>query len=55
MSSPVKTIEGSTIMTEENKTMRLSGIRNLAITEKGEFVGLLSSMNFFKYYEDVEK
>ena len=55
MSSPVKTIEGSTIMTKENKTMRLSGIRNLAITEKGEFVGLLSSMIFFKYYEDVEK
>jgi diguanylate cyclase (GGDEF)-like protein len=55
MSAPVKTIEGSTFMTKANKTMRQSGIRNLAVTEKGEFVGLLSVINFFKYYEEVEE
>lgn len=55
MSAPVKTIEGSTIMTEANKKMRRWGIRNLAVTEKGEFVGLLSAIHFFSYYENVEE
>ncbi len=55
MSAPVKTIEGSTIMAEANKMMRLSGVGHLAVTEKGEFVGLLSAINFFTYYEDVEE
>jgi len=55
MSSPVKTIKGSTIMAEANKTMRQSGIRHLIVTDNEEFVGLLSPINFFKYYEDVEE
>lgn len=55
MSSPVKTIKGSTIMAEANKTMRLSGIRHLIVTDNEEFVGLLSPINFFKYYEDVKE
>lgn len=54
MSSPVKTIKGSTVMAEANKMMRLSGISHLAVTEKGKFSGLLSLLNFFKYYENVE-
>ena len=35
--------------------MRESGIRHLAVTEKGEFIGLLSAMTFFDYYKDVEE
>ena len=55
MSSPVKTIKGSTIMAEANKSMRQSGIRHLIVTDNEEFVGLLSLINFFKYYEEVEE
>ncbi len=55
MSSPIKTIKGSTIMAEANKTMRQSGIRHLLVMDNDEFVGLLSPINFFKYYEDVEE
>ena len=55
MSSPVKTIKGSMIMAEANKTMRQSGIRHLIVTDNEEFVGLLSPINFFKYYEEVEE
>jgi|FLOH01.1.fsa_nt_gi diguanylate cyclase (GGDEF)-like protein len=54
MSSPIKTIKGSTVMAEANKVMHQSRISHLAITEKGEFTGLLSVVNFFKYYENVE-
>lgn len=54
MSAPIKTIEGSMFMAEANKMMRLSGIAQLAVTEKGKIVGLLSALNFFTYYEDVE-
>lgn len=55
MSSPVKTIKGSMIMAEANKSMRQSGIRHLIVTDNEEFVGLLSLINFFKYYEEVEE
>ncbi len=55
MTSPIKTIKGSTIMAEANKSMRLSGIRHLVVTDNEEFVGLLSPINFFKYYEEVEE
>ena len=55
MSSPVKTIKGSMIMAEANKSMRQSGIRHLIVTDNEEFVGLLSPINFFKYYEEVEE
>ena len=55
MSFPVKTIKGSMIMAEANKSMRQSGIRHLIVTDNEEFVGLLSLINFFKYYEEVEE
>jgi diguanylate cyclase (GGDEF)-like protein len=55
MSTPVKTIKGSTTMAEANKKMLRSGIRHLAVVEKEEFVGLLSAINFFSYFENVEK
>ena len=55
MSSPVKTIEGSTLMAAANKTMRRSGTHHLVVKENGELVGLLSPINFLSYYENVEK
>lgn len=55
MTSPIKTIKGSTIMAEANKTIHLSEIRHLIVTENEEFVGLLSPINFFKYFEEVEE
>jgi diguanylate cyclase (GGDEF)-like protein len=42
-------------MADANGIIRQSGIRHLAVTENGEFIGLLSAMNFFEYYKDVEE
>lgn len=55
MSAPIKTVKASTTIAEANKLMRLSGVRHLVVEEKGELVGLLSAINFFRYYEDVEE
>jgi CBS domain-containing protein len=55
MTSPIKTVKGTTNMADANKTMRLSENRHLIVTENEEFVGLLSPINFFKYYEEVEE
>lgn len=55
MSSPIKTIEGSTNMAAANKTMLMSGVSHLIVTEKEEVAGLLSAINFFAYYQNVEK
>ena len=55
MSSPVKTIKGSTTMAEANNKMLNSGIRHLVVVEKKEHVGLLSALNFFDYFKNVEE
>ena len=55
LSAPIKAVDGSMFMSDANGIMRQSGIRHLAVTEKGEFIGLLSAMNFFEYYKDVEE
>ena len=55
MSAPIKAVDGSMFMADANGIIRQSGIRHLAVTENGEFIGLLSAMNFFEYYKDVEK
>ena len=55
LSAPIKAVDGSMFMSDTNGIMRQSGIRHLAVTEKGEFIGLLSAMNFFEYYKDVEE
>ncbi len=55
MSAPIKTIKGSATMADANNTMRQSGVRHLVVAENGKHIGLLSAINFFKYYEHVEK
>ena len=55
MSAPIKAVDGSMFMADANGIIRQSGIRHLAVTENGEFIGLLSAMNFFEYYKDVEE
>ena len=55
MSAPIKAVDGSIFMADANGIMCQSGIRHLAVTENGEFIGLLSAMNFFEYYKDVEE
>ena len=55
MSAPIKAVDGSMFMADANGIIRQSGIRHLAVTENGEFIGLLSTMNFFEYYKDVEE
>lgn len=55
MTAPIKTIRGSTTMAEANKKMLQSGNRHLVVEEKKEYVGLLSAINFFAYFENVEK
>ena len=55
MSAPIKAVDGSIFMADANRIMCQSGIRHLAVTENGEFIGLLSAMNFFDYYKDVEE
>ena len=55
MSAPIKAVDGSISMADANGIIRQSGIRHLAVTENGEFIGLLSAMNFFEYYKDVEE
>ena len=55
MSAPIKTVDGSIFMADANGIMCQSGIHHLAVTENGEFIGLLSAMNFFEYYKDVEE
>ncbi len=55
MSAPIKAVDGSIFMADANEIMCQSGIRHLAVTENGEFIGLLSAMNFFEYYKDVEE
>ena len=55
MSAPIKAVDGSIFMADANGIIRQSGIRHLAVTENGEFIGLLSAMNFFEYYKDVEE
>ena len=55
MSAPIKAVDGSMFMADANGIIHQSGIRHLAVTENGEFIGLLSAMNFFEYYKDVEE
>ena len=55
MSAPIKAVDGSIFMADARRIMCQSGIRHLAVTENGEFIGLLSAMNFFEYYKDVEE
>jgi len=55
MSAPIKAVDGSMFMADANGIIRQSGIRHLGVTENGEFIGLLSAMNFFEYYKDVEE
>jgi len=55
MSAPIKAVDGSIFMADASGIMCQSGIRHLAVTENGEFIGLLSAMNFFEYYKDVEE
>ncbi len=55
MSAPIKAVSGSMFMADANGIIRQSGIHHLAVTENGEFIGLLSAMNFFEYYKDVEE
>ena len=55
MSAPIKAVDSSIFMADANGIMCQSGIRHLAVTENGEFIGLLSAMNFFEYYKDVEE
>ena len=55
MSAPIKAVDASIFMADANGIMCQSGIRHLAVTENGEFIGLLSAMNFFEYYKDVEE
>jgi len=55
MSAPIKAVDGSIFMADANGIMCQSGIHHLAVTENGEFIGLLSAMNFFEYYKDVEE
>ncbi len=55
MSAPIKAVDGSIFMADANGIMCQSEISHLAVTENGEFIGLLSAMNFFEYYKDVEE
>lgn len=55
LSAPIKAVDGSMLMADASGIMFESGIPHLAVTEKGEFIGLLSAMNFFEYYKDVEE
>ena len=55
MSAPIKAVDGSMFMADANGIILQSGIRHLGVTENGEFIGLLSAMNFFEYYKDVEE
>ena len=55
LSAPIKAVDASIFMADANGIMCQSGIRHLAVTENGEFIGLLSAMNFFEYYKDVEE
>jgi len=55
MSAPIKTVEASMSMVEANRIMQQSGIRHLAVIEEGKFIGLLSALNFFHYYTNVEE
>ena len=54
MSAPIKTIKGSTTMAAANKKMLQSGNRHLVVVDNNKFVGLLSAINFFSYFENVE-
>jgi len=55
MSSPIKTVDGSVSMAEANTLMLQSGIQRLVVTKKGEIVGILSILNYFDYYNNVEE
>jgi CBS domain-containing protein len=53
MREPIITIEGSDPLVEAVRLMKEKATRHLAVTEKGEIVGVISASDILRYYSGV--